>query len=162
MQKFEVLVTDNFKTKQVKQPKLGSIGVKIDNNLLNIDLRLLDIEREELIEILKLYRLKKKYYRLKDGSFFNLTESEDVKFIDNLVSGMNISYEELKNNYIRVPIHRSLYLNKLLENLKNTRIDKDEQYSKIIENVKNENIYNLPKEFQNVFREYQKNGFEWL
>ena len=162
MQKFEVLVTDNFKTKQVRQPKLGSIGVKIDNNLLNIDLSLLDIEREELIEILKLYRLKKKYYRLKDGSFFNLTESEDVKFIDNLVSGMNISYEELKNNYIRVPIHRSLYLNKLLENLKNTRIDKDEQYSKIIENVKNENIYNLPKEFQNVFREYQKNGFEWL
>mgnify|MGYP004639824599 CR=1 FL=1 len=162
MQKFEVLVTDNFKTKQVKQPKIGSIGVKIDNNLLNIDLSLLDIEKEELIEILKLYKLKKKYYRLKDGSFFNLTDSEDIKFIDNLVSGMNISYDELKNNYIRVPIHRSLYLNKLLENLKNTKIDKDEEYNKIIEKVKNENAYKLPEEFQNVFREYQKFGFEWL
>lgn len=162
MQKFEVLVTDNFKTKQVKQPKIGSIGVKIDNNLLNIDLSLLDIEKEELIEILKLYKLKKKYYRLKDGSFFNLTDSEDIKFIDNLVSGMNISYDELKNNYIRVPIHRSLYLNKLLENLKNTKIDKDEEYNKIIEKVKNENSYKLPEEFKNVFREYQKFGFEWL
>ena len=162
MQKFEVLVTDNFKTKQVKQPKIGSIGVKIDNNLLNIDLSLLDIEKEELIEILKLYKLKKKYYRLKDGSFFNLTDSEDIKFIDNLVSGMNISYDELKNNYIRVPIHRSLYLNKLLENLKNTKIDKDKEYNKIIEKVKNENSYKLPEEFKNVFREYQKFGFEWL
>ena len=35
MQKFEVMVTDNFKTKEVKEPKLGSIGVKVENNLLN-------------------------------------------------------------------------------------------------------------------------------
>lgn len=162
MQKFEVLVTENFKTKQVKQPKLQNIGVKIDNNLLNIEVALEDIDREELVNILKLYRLKKKYYRLKDGSFFNLTESEDIKFLDNLVSGMNISYEELKNNYIRVPIHRSLYLNKLLENIKDTKINEDDKYKTIVENVKNQNSYQLPKEFENVFRQYQKNGFEWL
>ena len=32
---FEVLVTENLKTKQIKQPKLSNIGVKISNNLLN-------------------------------------------------------------------------------------------------------------------------------
>ena len=38
MQVFEVMVTDNFKTKQIKQPKIGSIGIKVENNLLIIDL----------------------------------------------------------------------------------------------------------------------------
>ena len=30
MQKFEVMVTDNFKAKQIKQPKIGNIGIKVD------------------------------------------------------------------------------------------------------------------------------------
>ena len=38
MQKFEVMVTDNFKAKEIKQPKIGTIGVKVENNLLTIDL----------------------------------------------------------------------------------------------------------------------------
>ena len=38
MQKFEVLVTENFKTKEIKEPKVGTIGVKVENNLLNIDM----------------------------------------------------------------------------------------------------------------------------
>ena len=35
MQRFEVLVTDNFKTKQIRQPHLGALGVKVENNLLS-------------------------------------------------------------------------------------------------------------------------------
>ncbi len=159
---FEVLVTENLKTKQIKQPKLSNIGVKISNNLLNIDLNLTDIEKKELIEILKQYRLKKKYYRLKNGDFINLVESEEIKFIDNLVSGMNISFEELTEDYIRVPIHRSLYLDKILENLKDTKIEKDKEYNKIIENIKKYDNYKIPKEYINIFREYQKKGYEWL
>lgn len=162
MSKFEVLVTENFKTKQITQPRIGGIGVRIDNNLLNIDLKLSDITKEELIKILKAYKLRKKYYRLKDGSFFNLTESEDIKFLDNLVSGMNVTYEELGQDLIKVPVHRSLYLDKLLSNLKNTKIEKDENYSKIIENINNDDLYVVPDEFKTVFREYQKQGFEWL
>ena len=45
MQKFEVMVTDNFKTKQIKQPKIGSIGIKVENNLLIIDLEKLNRSR---------------------------------------------------------------------------------------------------------------------
>ena len=59
-EKYEVLVTDNFKTKEIRQPKLGTVGVKIENNLLNIDLTGLDFDRSELKEILAKYNLKKK------------------------------------------------------------------------------------------------------
>ena len=44
MQKFEVMVTDNFKAKQIKQPKIGNIGIKVENNLLTVDLENLNID----------------------------------------------------------------------------------------------------------------------
>ena len=72
MQKFEVLVTDNFKTKEIRAPKLGPIGIKIENNLLNIDLSKLNISKEEIQEIMEKYSQKKRFHRLKDGTFLNL------------------------------------------------------------------------------------------
>ena len=48
MQKFEVMVTDNFKAKEIKQPKIGSLGVKVENNLLTIDLANLNIDIKDL------------------------------------------------------------------------------------------------------------------
>lgn len=39
MKKFEVLVAENFKKKDIKKIKIKSIGVKIENNLLEITLR---------------------------------------------------------------------------------------------------------------------------
>ena len=64
MQAFEVMVTDNFKTKQIKQPKFGSIGIKVENNLLTIDFEQLNIDPKELEKIMQRYKLKKKYYKL--------------------------------------------------------------------------------------------------
>lgn len=87
MQKFEVLVTDEFKEKQIKKPKMGALGVKIENNLLNIDLESFNFDKAELNEILEKYRLKKKYYRLKNGDFLSLQENEDINFLDNLIEG---------------------------------------------------------------------------
>ena len=47
MQKFEVLATDNFKTKEIRQPKLGNLGVKVENDLLSINLENMDIDINE-------------------------------------------------------------------------------------------------------------------
>ena len=82
MQKFEVLVTERFKTKEIREPKIGAIGVKVENNLLNIDLSKLNISAEEIQEVMEKYKLKKKFHRLKDGSFLNLVENDDVEFLD--------------------------------------------------------------------------------
>ena len=69
MQKFEVMVTDNFKAKEIRQPKIGSLGVRVENDLLTIDLQNLNIDIKELEEIMSKYNLKKRYHKLKDGSF---------------------------------------------------------------------------------------------
>ena len=165
MQKFEVMVTDNFKSKEIKQPKIGSLGVKIENNLLEIDVSNLNIDIEELQEIMQKYNLKKKYHKLKDGTFINLEENPDIEFIDKLVTGLDITYEALKEKEIRMPVNRSLYLNQLLKTIKNVPINKNEEYKKIVNGIERENIEDeikVPENLNNVLRYYQKTGYKWL
>lgn len=161
MQKFEVLASENFKEKQIKQPKLAGLGVRIENNLLNINLAGLNFDKKELKDILEKYKLKKKYHRLKDGSFFSLDENEDLDFIEELVDGANVEYKEIANDEIRLPISRTLYLDHILNSMKHTQINKDNSYTQMLDNIEHTNI-SLPKQLGNVLRPYQKTGYEWL
>ena len=165
MQKFEVLVTDNFKTKEIREPKVGTVGVKVENNLLNIDLSKLNISPEEIQEVMEKYKLKKKFHRLKNGSFLNLVENEDVEFLDKLTTGMDINYKDIKNNTIKLPVNRSLYLNELLKNFKTTKTSKNNEYKQIVEDLEKDNFdeeIQIPESLNGTLRDYQKTGFSWL
>ena len=165
MQNFEVMVTDNFKSKEIKQPKIGSLGVKVENNFLTIDLENLNIDINELQEIMDKYHLKKKYHKLKNGTFVSLNENTDIEFIDKLITGMDINYKELIKGNIKVPVNRSLYLNQLLKNVPNTQINKNSEYRKVVSNLDVENCGEeiiIPRNLDKILRYYQKIGYQWL
>ena len=164
MQKFEVLVTDNFKTKQIKQSKINGLGIKIENNLLEIDLDGMKIDKQELKEIMEKYSLKKKYYRLKDGSFLNIENNQKIEFLNQLATGADIDYNKIVDGKVRIPVYRSLYIDQLLNNLKGVNIQKNDEYKTLINNLKEDNIEEIPvpKEFKHILRYYQKTGFQWL
>ena len=164
MERFEVLVTENFKTKEIKQPKIGSIGVKVENELLSIDLSKINIDVSELKDIMEKYKLKKKYHRLKDGSFISLEENQDMEFLDKLANGIDLNYKDIYKNDIKLPINRTLYLNELLKNIKNTKITKNEEYKKIINDIQVDETEDVivPKSLENILRDYQKVGYKWL
>ena len=165
MQKLEVLATDNFKQKEVKQPRIVSLGVRVENNLLNIDLTKIDFDPTELVNILNKYKLKKKFYRLKDGSFLDLQDNENLEFLNNITESLDIDYKELEKGNIKLPIYRTLYLDRLLENLKDANISKDDEYKKIVKNIDFEELDDdiaVPKSLNANLRLYQKIGFKWL
>ena len=165
MKKFEVLATDNFKKKEIRKPKIESLGVRIENNLLDIDLSNFDFDINELKEIMQKYHLKKSYHRLKDGSFLKLEQNETMDFIDSIAQGMDISYKELQKGQIRLPIYRSLYLDRLLDTIKVTNVSKDENYKELVGKIENKNFtqnIELPKKLNANLRNYLKIGFEWL
>lgn len=164
MQKFEVMVTDNFKLTEIKRPKIGSIGIKVENNLLDIDLSKINLDISDLEEVMSKYKLKKTFHRLKDGSFLMLEDNEDLEFLDKLTSGMDINYKNLVENKVRLPISRSLYLNQLLKQLDGVSVSKNSEYKKIINDLDKENIEEteVPKQMENVLRDYQKLGYNWL
>ena len=162
MQKFEVLVTEKFRNKEIKRPKLGTIGVKVENNLLSIDLTKLNLDVTELQEIMQKYKLKKKYHKLKDGNFLNLEENEDIEFLDKLITGMDIDYKDLEQNTIRMPVNRSLYLNELL---KDKKVSKNNEFKQIVGDLERNNIDEavvVPNAMKDILRDYQRIGFKWL
>lgn len=165
MKNFEVLATDNFKEKEIKSTYPINLGVKIENNLLDIDFSNLNFDVAELQEIMKKYKLKKKYHRLKNGSFINLEDNDTVKFIDSITEDIDVDYSQIKNNSLKLPMYRALYLDKILE--KNTFIHatKDEKYKDLINHVDVKEIsgdIELPKSLNVNLREYQKIGVQWL
>lgn len=165
MQKFEVLATDNFKSKEIIKPKMGSLGVRVENNLLSVDLSQLNIDLSELEEIVKKYKLKKKYHRLKNGAFLDLEDSNEIDFINKLVSGTDIDYKELETGSVRLPVNRTLYLDQLLSKIKGTQIIKNSEYKNLIDGLDKDLLdedEKIPKQLENILRPYQRTGFKWL
>ncbi len=162
--RFEVLVTENFKTKQIKGVNIGNIGIKIQNDLLSINLEDLNIDIEELKKAIEKYELKKKYYRLKDGSFLNLNDNKEVEFFDKLINGMDVSYKDLQKGEVILPVNRTMYLNTILKSLNSTPVNMNEDYKKIVTQLDKNQLeeINIPDEVENTLRYYQKTGFKWL
>ena len=164
-QRFDIFVTDNFRKKQIREPKIGRIGVRIENNLLFVDLSNLDINSKELEGIIKKYALKKKYYRLKDGSFLDLQNSKEVEFLEKLATGLDIDYKDLENGEVTLPAYRSLYLNQLLKGIKGTEVIKNSEYKTMVNQLNKEQLeedIKVPENLNSILRYYQKTGFKWL
>lgn len=165
MNKFEVLITDRFKTKQIIKPKMESLGVKVENDLLSIDLSHIQIDPEELESMMEQYRLKKKYHRLKNGAFVDLEQNEELRFMDQLVTGMDLTSQDLKQKEIVLPVNRTLYLNQLLKGMQGTEVIKNQEYREIVQELEQETIDKpiiLPHHLQADLRYYQKIGYQWL
>ena len=164
MKTFKIFTTENFNKKKIKSATKLTLGIKIQNNLLNISLENLDIKKEELKYILQKYKLKKKYHRLRDGTFLSLENNREVEFLENLLDGMDISYKELDNEFISLPINRSFYLEKLLKT-NNININTDEKFTNIVNNInliKNTYIAKVPDKLEAKLRDYQLIGYKWL
>lgn len=162
--KYEVLATNNFYNIQIIKPKTKSIGVRVENNLLNIDMTNIDFDKSEIDEIMKKYVLKKRFHRLRNGQFIDLEENSTLDMIENVAQNSNASYEKIVSEKISMPIYRSFYLDKLLKK-SNIVINQNSGYSDLIDNVADKNLTNkfpFPKGLNANLREYQKVGYEWL
>ncbi len=165
MKKYEVLATDSFRKKQINSFQIKSIGIRIENHLLKIDLTQIGIDLSDLAQMLEKYELKKKFHRLKDGSYIKLEENETMQFLEELTTNMYINYNTIKDGVITLPSYRSLYLEKILKNLKNVEIQTNETYQTMVDRLKENQTtvdLELPANLNATLRTYQKIGYQWL
>jgi SNF2 family DNA or RNA helicase len=160
MKKFEVLVAENFKKKDIKKIKIKSIGVKIENNLLDINLEDFKFNIYEIKDIINKYKLRKKFYRLKDGTYISLEKNSSLDFLENLTDNIEIEDENVEENSIKLPIYRALYLEKIFKNMPNTNIQKNEYYKNMISQI--DLSTKIPPKLNAELRTYQKIGYKWL
>lgn len=113
-----------------------------------------DLSYEQISGILNAVKLKKSFYRLSNGSFIDL-ESSKQKDMLNLLNQLDFTYEDLRNGSKTIPKYHALYLNSL------GSVRKNDSFKKYISEVKNKKPQ-IPAGLENVLREYQKDGMEWL
>ncbi len=164
MEKFEVLVTDKLKNRQIITQKTFNMGVRIENNFLHVDFNELGLDENELKDIFKRYKLRKKYYRLKDGSFINI-DTDGIGQLVNLAKTLNITEKDIVSGEVDIPKYRALYIDNISKvNNSNLTINLDNNFKEIVKSIKDiEDVqYEEPKQLKGVLREYQKTGFNWL
>lgn len=165
MNDFEVLATDKFKNKQIKQPKISNIGIRIDNGLLELDISKINIDISEIKDILKDYNIKKKYHKLKSGDFLDLTNNEDLNLLDEMSTTLDIDYSKVENGIVNLPVNRSFYLEKLMDSNKEINVAKNEKFTELIDNIGNTELSDnikIDEDFEKKLRDYQKVGYKWL
>ncbi|MGN0575576.1 MAG: DEAD/DEAH box helicase [Ruminococcus sp.] len=158
----DVVCTDRFQNVRIRK-KIGlSIGVSIESELLDLKIEAADISPDELLDIIKSYRRKKKYHRLKNGEFVNIDDS--IAELSAMLETMQISPKEFVKGKMQIPAYRALYLDKMLEQSQEIYAKRDSHFKKLIKSFKtvSDSDFEVPEELQGVMRGYQRFGHKWL
>lgn len=159
----DIYATDKFKKLEIRDSVNISMGVRIESDLLEINFDTFDFPIDELHEVLTSYRMHKKYYRMKNGSFVNLEDSA-LQELSAILDGMRVNEKEIDSGVIKVPQYRSLYLDNSMKEVNMIKVDRDSSFKDIVRSIRNveDADYQVPKEMKSILRNYQKVGFRWL
>lgn len=158
-----VMATDRIKIWNVKRPPKVTIGVSVKSELLQLDVNAEGYHFSELKEMLDSYQKKKKYYRLKSGEFVSL-ENESFETLSELIDSLQIKERDLKKGLVEVPLHRALYLDKILKENEEIQYNRDVYFKEMVRNIKavEDSDYIVPNTVKPILRSYQKIGYRWL
>ncbi len=159
----EVYVSDALKRFHVVYSGKVEVGVSLSGDLLELTMNSADMSREELAEILSKYDRKKKYFRLKNGSFVNV-EDEGIQTLLQLKQSLNLTDKELKREVITTPKYRALYLDSELKEKQNLLAVRNRTFKELIRNMRTieDNDFEVPASLEEILRKYQRDGFVWL
>ena len=159
----EVNVTERLKGVKIVRKPIGSLGIKLQNNMLYVALQDINMPADEVQALLTAYKKKSKYYRLKDGSFLDIRQGITGDLL-NIVEGLGIDGDELAEGEVAIPKYRALYLDQVLKQSEEMEVTRDKYFKQIIRDVKNveDADYEVPKTIKATLRSYQKVGYRWL
>ena len=159
----EVHTTDRFRSVNIRKLPKVKVGVSIESDIMNLSVSSEDIDQEELLQILQNYKRKKKYYRLRNGEFVSVEET-DIELLSQMMETLQLSPKEFVKGNMKVPMYRALYLNKMLEQSEHIYLNRDKHFRNLIKEFKTleESDFEVPDSLSSVMRNYQVQGFHWM
>lgn len=159
----EVYISDALKKIRVTSAPKVSVGISLSGDMLELSMHTEDMPMEQLIEILSKYDRKKKYYRLKSGSFVDMGGGE-LEALARLKSELGITDRQLRQEQIALPKYRALYLDGELKAQPMQGALRDKSFKELVRNMKTveDNDFEVPASLEEIMREYQKKGFLWI
>lgn len=132
-----------------------------DNMMFSFNLN--GIDNSELKYIINGYKNNKSYIKLKDNTFVDLEDNNELRDFINLVESLNININENSDSYL-VELNKLYYLNNKLGDKKIQLINGKEKVLEVLKrlNKLSDNIFEVPKELNANLRDYQVKGYNWL
>ena len=158
----EVFSTARFDSLGVKKKVKVSVGVRVQSDLLNLNL-ISDLEKDELLAVLSSYKQKKKYHRLRSGEFVDMNDKDLDKLLS-LKEEMNITDKKFLKEDIKLPSYRILSLNEELNEFESIDVKRDKLFNDYVKRFEQIDVssYSVPKDLNADLRSYQVYGFKWL
>lgn len=161
--KYALYYSEEFKNMKIAQPKILKTSIKVqhDNNLLEVGFDFDNISEEDLTKLFDGLKLKKKFFRLKNGSFIDLQENLELDRLKEILDRIGTS--KITNGKIYTSLDYAFYLKEIVDE-KNYELNADKSFTTLIEEIKNPEKIKLPipKMIKAELKDYQKIGFEWM
>ena len=158
----DVLYSDSFTRRPVQTMPPVTLGVSVNQeSLLELTFSGGDFNFDELIEILRSYRLKRRYHRLKDNSFLAL-DGEGLSALSEFAEETGLA--KLKGGKAELPLADALYIDTLAKETEGFRLSVGKGFRALVRDIRNpaEAEREIPPELVGVLRDYQATGYRWL
>ena len=154
----QVFSTAAFDGMMQPNPPSVKVGLSIDSNLVEISPIADEVPMNEVGALLDSYRRKRRYHRLKNGTFVDLKEA-DLHELDQVSTDLDLSEKQLDSGIIKIPGYQAFLLD--------SQVDDEGKSASFVDYVNDVKIvdpkrYEVPERLKTVLRPYQVEGFQWL
>lgn len=159
----EVWLSESVRHLRVLPPPEVSMGVSLGGGWLDLKIETAGIDPVELLQVLSEYRQKKKYYRMKNGEFLQLSGG-GLQALDSLTADLGLTKCEFQAGEAKIPAYRAFYLDSLSGDGRMKLFQRDEAYGMMVRDLKTAQSvsYAVPAVLEKTLREYQKIGYTWM
>ncbi|OOB79541.1 MAG: hypothetical protein BEN19_07480 [Epulopiscium sp. Nuni2H_MBin003] len=159
----DLYISDTLKLKVIREVKQVNIKIRTKINWIQLNLEDTGIPKGEIALLLSAYKKKKKYYKLKNGDFIDIT-GENIKELDKVVTELEISKKELQEDEVQLPKYRALYLERLLSEDTHIKKNADDEFMQLNQDFANFDEKNIlvPDSLKDTLRDYQIRGYRFI
>ncbi|KLU61336.1 RNA polymerase-associated protein RapA [Peptococcaceae bacterium CEB3] len=160
----EIYYSDDFRFRLRSSVSFsGRVRLNESLDLLEVSFQYGDIDESELVDIFQALRRKKKYFRLRDGSFLPLNQPE-LEDVAELLDELKLPVEDLRRKAIRLPKYRALYIDNFLRCSGLQGVARNGAFKQLVQSIlePQDSEFVVPAHLERVMRDYQKTGFKWL
>ncbi len=161
----DVFYSDAFKSIKINtSPSIRSkVSYLGSENFLEFSFEVDSVNKSELHQLFNAIKLKKKYYRLNNGSYIGIMNNSLESF-SSLIDKLQLNYSDLTKDTITLPSYRGFMLDDYSNNTKGFKLKRKSSFKQLIDSINSpeEHVFKCPKALESILRDYQMIGFTWL
>lgn len=159
----EVLISDRLAQMNVSARRAITFGIKNHGTQLLVQADIGNMSRPEMEQVLGAYREKRRFVRLRDGTFLSDDALEQAAQVAELAQSLDVTVQELAQG-AKIPLSRGPYLQAALGERQDMRLDVSAKLGEFMDRLGRAQRVQAqaPRALNASLRPYQLTGLSWL